>query len=83
MTLQVKRGASALTADLVSFTHLNEYVEEQLLAVVKRIRESLVKSANFYDPEWLATNFGEPKNGAAFRRWRAYIQAKLKLKNEK
>jgi hypothetical protein len=68
--------ASYLSADLVSFPHLEDYVEKRLLYLIDRTRKALKANSKMYDPEWLLANYGRPNDMGTFERWRAFTESR-------
>lgn len=82
---KIKRSFSSnelsgdLRADIVSFDHLNEYLDSRVLKVVKSAEAVLTKNIHLYDPEWLAANLGKPRrsqNRDFFEIWLSDVQIK-------
>jgi hypothetical protein len=66
-------GAKDIQGDLyvevISFDHLNQYLESRIDTVLDYAREVLATNMHLYNPTWLLENLGMPKNEELFQKW--------------
>jgi hypothetical protein len=66
-------------ADVVSFDNLDDYLNSQVLRVFDGATEALAENLRLFDPEWLITNLGEPRDRKEFDEWlRSYQEERQK-----
>ena len=58
-----------LRADVVSFSHWEEYVDARIMKIMNSAHDTIAKNVHLFDPEWLLTNCGEPKYKDYFYEW--------------
>lgn len=64
-----------LRTDVVSFPYFSEYIEKRILRTLEVARDAVKKYSNFYDPEWLARQYGGlPQNAETYRKWLSYFR---------
>ena len=66
--------------DMVSFTEWKEYLDQKIVKMFTDFQASMAKHIHFYDPEWMAANFGEPADGEFYQKWLSYYHANRKSK---
>jgi len=62
--------------DVVSFSHLAEYIESRPLSILNAGESVLKDNIHLYDPDWLLTNLGIPAAKEEFAAWHERIRAK-------
>ena len=60
---------TVLRADVATFASLDTYLSQRVTATVDNARRVLEQNIHLYDPRWLLSNFGQPKQTAFFNSW--------------
>jgi hypothetical protein len=74
-TFESKDLTGHFYADVVPFTHLKDYLDEKVMVIYRFLQETARENARFYDPEWMASNFGQPRNSELFQDWLDFFQS--------
>jgi hypothetical protein len=67
---------TTLIVDIVSFDHFGEYLDERVAKTASRARDIIKDNSNLYDPEWLLSNYGLPRQKEIFDEWLEAFRAK-------
>ncbi len=65
-------------ADIVSFPEWKGYLDQKIVEMFTGLQASMTKHIHFYDPEWMAANFGEPTDNEFYQMWLRRHQAHRK-----
>lgn len=65
-------------ADIVSFPEWKGYLSQKIVEMFTGLQASMTKHIHFYDPEWMAANFGEPTDNEFYQMWLRRHQAHRK-----
>jgi hypothetical protein len=67
-----------LYVDIVSFDFLESYLRSRILLFLEGARQKLAENVHLFDPEWLLSNAGAPRNLDGFNRWLGGVRSRRK-----
>lgn len=67
-------AARDLRADVVSFAYLPDYLNSRILEIYTQAQATLRKNGHLFNPEWLISNLGDPKDRDSFTAWQNHVR---------
>lgn len=67
---------TTLRVDIVSFEHFSEYLSCRVMKTAKGAQGVMATNLHLYDPEWLRSKYGLPRESEIFNEWSEVMRAK-------
>jgi len=77
-TFHSEESRDNLRVDVVSFDHLENYLDSRILKIAENAANTLRNNIHLFDVEWLTANLGEPENADYHKFWLNGVRANRK-----